>query len=238
MSFLDQPYNAVFPNSHLWEQVRKVCLLTASDFPAAVNCEGAYKSRSKLYKHKKGLEVEKESEMTKKLRENGHLQEELAIQWIQEQTDMKLYRPGFWIDEKDPRLGGSPDGLIHMGGTFFYVLEIKSPVKMIRTKENIKWRHIIQLYGLMHISGGLNGMLCYFKAGEEPSFFMVMYYAPVWEDIYSHIRTFLLCLERDQKPSSPAPKTFKKGSYARTLNNITFDFTDIVKTISKPTINT
>jgi hypothetical protein len=223
-----QPLNDVFPNTALWKKCRKLCTVTCSDYASAINCDGAYESRIKLYKVKKGLKSNEPSAMTEAHWENGHYQEELAVQWFESQgdEDIKFFRPGFWIDPSDSRLGGSPDGVLQIGESL-HVVEIKNPDTMIERAEDVPWRHIIQLMGLMHASGIESGVLCYFQAGRAPNLFGVAYDEDIWAKIYKELMVFMNCLERDILPPSPAPKIFKKEKHAGDLLDIVMKCKDL-----------
>jgi hypothetical protein len=152
---------------------------------------------------------------------NGQYQEQLCIEWFESlpNEDVKFFRPGFWIDPSDPRLGGSPDGVLQVGDRF-HVVEIKNPDKMIEKVEDVQWKHIIQLMGLMHASGIECGVLCYFQAGRSPNLFSVAYDEDIWDAIYAELLIFMTCLQMNTAPSSPASKLFKKDEHIGDLLDI------------------
>lgn len=213
MNPLEQPLADVRPGSLYWTKCREHCKLTCSDYPSACNAVDAYMSRIKLFKMKTGqLKDDHPCLMTQQLRINGQYQEKLAVQWFESipNDNVKFFRPGFWIDREDPRLGGSPDGLLSVYGED-YVVEIKNPSEMIEAPKDVKWRHVIQLMGLMHASGVRLGVLCYYSSMfVAPNLFMVIFSDHLWNFIYKKLETFLRCLEKNEPPHSPCDKTFRE----------------------------
>lgn len=211
-----QPYSLIFPGTDQWQRVRGVCMLTCSDYASAVNSADAYMSRILLYNVKKGLKDKNVSDYTQKIMENGTMQEKLCIEWFESCADPKIlyFRPGFFIDPFDPRLGGSPDGVLYVHGTPL-IVEIKSPVNWIEDPGDVKWRHLIQLMGVMHASGSIyEGLLVYFSSEKpSPSMFYVRFDPLVWSFIYDGLKDFLTCMERDIPPPTPCKKTFRGAGW-------------------------
>lgn len=194
-------------------------MLTCSDYASAVNASGAYMSRISLYKIKKGIKEKKVNKFAQDMMDNGVFQEKVCIEWFESNADPKIlyFRPGFFIDPFDSRLGGSPDGVLYVHGTPL-IVEIKSPTTWIEHPGDVKWRHLIQIMGVMHASGSIfRGLLVYFSSEKPaPSLFYVRFDPLVWSFVYDGLRDFLSCLERDVPPPSPCKKTFKGAGW----NNI------------------
>lgn len=207
----NQPYAVIFPGTKQWESIRNICKLTCSDYASAINSFDAYMSRVSLWKVKMKMKEREVNDYTKSLMDNGIVQEKLAIEWFESNPDPKImyFRPGFFIDPFDNRLGGSPDGVLTVHGDT-YAVEIKSPVNFVEDVRDVKWRHVIQLTGIMHASGFIyKGLLCYYNNMlPKPSLFVVKFDGPLWDFIYEHLKDFLCCLE-GIPPRTPARKTFK-----------------------------
>jgi hypothetical protein len=217
-----QIYQDVFPGSEYWRSCRKICMLTCSDYASAMNCVDAHKSRIHLYEVKMGLKEDKENEYSRHLYENGQHQEQLCIQWFECINDHRIlyFRPGFWKDHSDDRLGGSPDGVLSVHGERF-VVEIKSPDNW---PPKLKWYPVIQLMGNMHAGEIYRGLLVYFSSMHgKPLMFLVEFNDEIWDMIMDGLIPFLECMETGTTPRSPCKKTMKKldvTQYVTPINDV------------------
>jgi hypothetical protein len=220
-----QPYLQINLSSPTYHKLRsRKCLITCSDYASAINCFDAYKSRKKLYGIKIGSVQEKENHYSQLIMDHGNRMEVVALNHLMENWELLLLRPSFFLDLQNPRLGGSPDGILVSlkPNHSIYLLEIKCPAEagLPEGISEVKMRYIIQIMGLLHATQLRQGILMYYVAPLEPKYFVITFDREMWEEISEKLEEFISFLEKKISPPSPSKKTFKDFNISKFVKEI------------------
>jgi hypothetical protein len=139
--------------SDAWKRRRKACVVTASEFSAALGlC--SYRTRGKLWRQKVGIDEEDPSNIAM---EHGQIHENEAAEcyrWVMKEftdTTLELRTYSFATYQDDPRFGGSPDRIcVDYEAMKSHLLEVKCTFPP-RERTEVPLSHLVQMQGLLAI---------------------------------------------------------------------------------------
>lgn len=202
-----------------WIRLRRTCVVTASDFAAALGLS-SWKSPQKLMRQKLGLE---EEDAPNEAMAHGQAYEDeatLCYQHVLESTIGAAADPRRHVFRRlksDNRFGGSPDRIMVDRATQqAWLLEVKCTYPP-REREEVPLHHKVQVQGLLAIYTELPfadyvSYGCDLQGGDNDSLFVARMNASdeLWNRyLYPGLATFASYYERRQEPPRTSPKTKK-----------------------------
>jgi predicted phage-related endonuclease len=203
--------------SEQWKRRRKACVVTASEFSAALGlCP--WRSRAKLWRQKMGLEEEDSSNPAM---EHGLMYEGEAAEcyrWVMKEftgksLDLRTY--SFATYTQDERFGGSPDRIcVDYEANQSHLLEVKCTYPP-RERTEVPLSHLVQMQGLLAIFTALPfaDYVSYqadMSGGDNDSVFVARtdFSEELWfRHLLPGLETFASYVEKDTEP----PRMSAKG---------------------------